>query len=140
MIQQWGRVPVSLLDSLDIEDYRYAIIGTEDYLMYPLLRPGSLVQIDERRREIQNSGWTNEFDRPIYFLELRDAYACGWCSRDGDHLVLQPHPGSPSKPIVLNYRTDVDVVGQIVGVAMQLEVKKTENRARVRPRSVAVRG
>ena len=48
-IQQWGRVPLSLLGNLNINDYRYGLIGADDYLMYPMLRPGALVQIDERR-------------------------------------------------------------------------------------------
>ena len=35
--------------------------------------------IDETQRKVVNSGWANEFDRPIYFLEHRQGYACGWC-------------------------------------------------------------
>lgn len=123
MIQQWGRIPLSLLETLDIEEYRYGFIGAEDYLMYPLIRPGSLVQIDDTRVQVQNSGWTNEFERPMYFFELRDGYACGWCSLSGNHLILQPHPGSPCEPVVLSYPNEVDVIGQVVGVAMHLDGK-----------------
>ena len=133
-IQQWGRVPLSLLSNLNINDYRYGFIGTDDYLMYPMLRPGALVQIDERRSRIRNSGWTHEFERPIYFFELRDGYACAWCNLSGDHLILQPHSGSPSEPIVLNYPTDVDIIGQVVGVAMQLGVSDLEARLRGKAR------
>jgi len=32
---------------------------------------------DESRRKIVNSGWTNEFERPIYFLEHREGFAFG---------------------------------------------------------------
>ena len=39
-------------------------------MMYPLVRPGSLVQIDDSRTQIRQTGWTNEFERPIYFFEL----------------------------------------------------------------------
>ncbi len=135
MIQQWGKVPLGLLDSLDIEEYRYGFIGAEDYLMYPLLRPGSLVQIDDSRSKIQKSGWTNEFERPVYFFELRDGYACSWCNVSGRHLILQPHPGSPCEPLVLAYPTDVDVIGQVVGVAMHLEAKPLDARIKRRVRS-----
>lgn len=137
VIQQWGKVPLGLLDTLDIEDYRYAFIGAEDHFMEPLLRPGAMVQIDEARREIQSSGWDSEFDRPIYFFEMRDGYACSWCSLAGDHLILQPHPSSPCQPLVLNYPADVDVIGQVVGVAMQLAVFGGRRATRKKARSAA---
>lgn len=141
VIQQWGKIPLTLLNNLNIEDYRYAVIGSEDYLMYPLLRPGALVQIDERQRRIQNSGWAHEFERPIYFLELRDGYACCWCNVTDTHLILQPHPGSPCEPVVLSYDRDVDVIGQVIGVAMQLDLKKSGVRAvGSKTRSLATQG
>ena len=129
VIQQWGKIPLTLLENLNIQEYRYAVIGTEDYLMYPLLPPGALVQIDDSYRQIENSGWANEYDRPIYFFELRDSYACCWCNVAENHLILQPHPGSPSKPVVLSYDTDVDVLGRVVGVAMQLDLKRSSSPA-----------
>ena len=39
--------------------------------MYPLLRPGSFVQIDSHVNRTHPSRWRTEFDRPIYFIELR---------------------------------------------------------------------
>src|SRR5579872_3920814 len=80
MIQRWGKVPLSLLNGLDVQNHRYAFIGADDWTMYPLLPPNSLVMIDESRRKIVNSGWTTEFERPIYFLEHRQGYVCSWCS------------------------------------------------------------
>ena len=135
MIQQWGKIPLGLLDSLDIEENRYGFIGSDDFLMYPLLRPGSLVQIDDSRSKIRNSGWTNEFERPIYFFELRDGYACSFCNVSGDRLILQPHSGSPSEPRVLAYPADVDVIGQVVGVAMHLQAQPVETKIKRRVRS-----
>jgi transcriptional regulator with XRE-family HTH domain len=142
VIQQWGKVPLSLLETLDIRDYRYGLIGSEDFLMYPLLRPGALVQIDESQRQIRNTGWSHEFERPIYFFELRDGYACCWCNLAGDHLILQPHPGSPCEPVVLERAVDADVVGRVVGVAMQLDfaepgTKESPARTTARARSSA---
>ena len=121
VIREWGPIPLSLLRNLDIQQYRYGIIGLEDRMMYPLLRPGALVQIDDRLHRVRSAGWTNEYDRPIYFFETRHGYACGWCNMAGDQLILQPHPGSQQEPVVLRYPTDVDIVGQVVGVAMRLE-------------------
>jgi hypothetical protein len=121
MIQRWGKLPLMLLNGLDLKDHRYAYIGTEDWFMYPLLQPGSLVVIDETRRKIVNSGWANEFDRPIYFLEHRQGYTCGWCSMNGDRLIVQPHPASTCGPQVYRYPTDIDIIGQVTGVAMNLD-------------------
>jgi hypothetical protein len=36
------------------------------------------VQIDARQTKIKLNGWQNEFDRPIYFVDLRDTYICRW--------------------------------------------------------------
>jgi hypothetical protein len=121
MIQRWGRMPVMLLNGLDVKNHRYAYIGTEDWAMYPLIQPGSLIMIDETRRKIQTGGWTNEFDRPIYFLEHRQGYVCGWCNLNDHQLVLQPHPASQCNPEVYGFPEEIDVIGQVTGVAMRLD-------------------
>jgi len=64
MIQRWGKIPLLLLDQLDLKDRRYRYLGTEDWFMFPLLQPGSLLVIDEAQRKISNSGWQSEFDGP----------------------------------------------------------------------------
>jgi transcriptional regulator with XRE-family HTH domain len=121
MIQRWGKLPLMLLNGFDIKRHRYGFIGTEDWSMYPILQPGSLVLIDETRRKIASSGWASEFERPIYFLEHRGGYSCGWCSVEGDQLIVQPHPASQRHPEVYGYPGDVDVIGQVIGVAMRLD-------------------
>ena len=99
--------------------------------MYPVLRPGSLVLIDESRRRIATDGWTNERDRPIYFLEHRAGYRCGWCTSYESQILVQPHPSSHQKP-GLYALGEIDVIGQVAGVAMLLEPAK-----RRRPQSGA---
>ena len=120
MIQRWGRLSLMFLAGLDPKEQRYGFIGTDDWFMYPLLQPGSFVVIDETRRKVQNAGWTNEFDRPIYFLEHRRGYLCGWCSQNDDQLILVPHPASGESPQVFS-PSEVDLIGQVVGVAMRLD-------------------
>ncbi len=124
LIQEWGALPLALLDALKVREHRYAFIGTEDYMMYPLLQPGSLVQIDESREEIETTGWTNEYERPIYFFEMRDGYACSWCNLNGNQLILQPHSTSPCQPQMFQYPNEIEVVGQVVAVAMRLEAAR----------------
>ncbi len=130
MIQKWGKLPVSLLNGLDLKDHRYAFIGADDWRMYPVIQPGSLVLIDESRRKVVNTGWTTEFERPIYFLEHRNGFACGWCTLNGTQLVLQPHPASMCFPEVYAYPEEIDVLGQVTGVAMRFDLGK---RRRARP-------
>jgi hypothetical protein len=121
MIQRWGRMPLMFLDGLDLKQHRYAFIGTDDWFMYPLLQPGSFLLVDETRRKIVNSGWSCEFDRPIYFLEHRQGYACGWCNLDKHQLILQPHSSSGCKPEIYSYPDEIELVGQVAGVAMRLD-------------------
>lgn len=121
MIQRWGKLPLFYLESLGLKDQRYALIGTEDWFMYPMLQPGTFVSIDETQRKIANSGWSNEFERPIYFFEHRQGFACGWATLNGDQLILSPHTLSGASPLVYNYPTDIETVGQVTGIAMRLD-------------------
>ena len=122
LIQRWGRLPLALLANLELKNHLYAFVGTDDWSMYPILYPGSLVLIDETRRRIAPNGWVSEFDRPIYFLEHRDGYLCGWCTLADGRLIVHPHPSSASPARVFHYEGDVDVLGQVVGVAMRLDL------------------
>lgn len=120
LIEEWGEIPIGLLASLDLKKYLYGYIGLEDRMMAPLLRPGSIVQIDESRRRVVNQGWVSEYDRPIYFLELRYSYECCWCYQRGRELTLVPHPLSTCGPRTIRVPDDGEVLGQIVGVAMRI--------------------
>lgn len=120
LVQAWKDVPIGLLSRLDLRNHAYGFIGLNDYMMFPLLKPGSFVQVDVKRITISREGWKSEFERPIYLLELRDRYACCWCSVVGHRLHLLPHPLSPCKPEIVVYPDEVDVVGQVVGVTMRL--------------------
>ena len=125
LIRRWGKMPLGLLPALDVRAHRYGFVGLDDWSMYPLLNPGALVVIDEKKRKIADSGWTNEFDRPIYFLEHRQGYYCGWCSIIGRSLLLQPHPASQQQPLSFEFPTEIEVIGQVIGVAMTLQPERT---------------
>ncbi len=123
-IHRWGKLPVAMLNTLDLRNQRYAFVGTDDWSMYPIVPPGSFIQIDETKRRIVNGGWSHEFDRPIYFLEHRHGYRCGWCSEKDGLLILQPHSASDASPEIFRYPGEADVIGQVVGVAMRLDQGK----------------
>src|SRR5579862_8458896 len=69
MVESWGEVPVAFLQKLDVRNCQYGFVGVQDYTMYPLLRPGSFVQIESHPSRTVASDWRTEFDRPIYFIE-----------------------------------------------------------------------
>src|SRR5258708_40306982 len=95
-------------------------MGRKDSTLRPRVRPGSCVEIDSRVRKMQPFRWRTEFDRPIYFVELRDGYACSWCDLLDDQLLLLPHPLSPCSVRKFKYGTDAEIVGQVTAVAMRL--------------------
>jgi transcriptional regulator with XRE-family HTH domain len=123
-IQKWGTLPVSLLKTMDPERYRYAFIGTEDWSMYPVIQPGSFLQIEERKRKIVSERLTPEADRPIYFIEHRLGYRCGWCTERDGLLIVQSPAASGASPEVFRWPSEVDIIGQVVGVAMRLDLAK----------------
>ncbi len=131
LIRCWGKLGLSFVSGVDMRQHTYGFIGLEDWSMYPILHPGSLVLIDQNRRKIAAAGWTGELDRPIYFFEHRDHFICAWCTASGSRLILQPHPAS-QEPAAVFEPGELDVIGQVTGVAMLLE-----SRRRRRARSAA---
>jgi hypothetical protein len=121
MISRWGSVPLPYLKKFLDRTYNYGYIGSEDWTMYPLLMPGSFVQVDESKRKVSEGPWRSEFERPIYFVETRNGYTCSWCEVNGPMLVMKPHPLSPTKTKILRYGSEAEIFGQVVGVAMRLD-------------------
>jgi len=123
-IHRWGKLPALLLQSLDLRKQRYAFVGTDDWSMHPLIRPGSFVQIDEAKRQIKRDSFVHEFEKPIYFLEHRNGFRCGWCTIRNGWMVVQSHAASGVPPEIYKYPSEVDVIGQVVGIAMRLDQEK----------------
>lgn len=93
----------------------YGHLGLTDVTMYPMIRPGALLKIDTRQTKLVAGAWRNEYERPIYFIELRNAYACGWCELQGNQLLMIPHPSSPASVRRFVYPKEAEVVGRVVG-------------------------
>ena len=119
-VSLWGEIPAAFLLGCNPTHHMYAYIGLEDDTMYPLLRQGSLVMIDESRRNVASGGWNNEFERPIYLVETHDAYFCGWCRVDGTEITIIPHPISLAPIRTFNLASEAEVIGQVVSVAVRL--------------------
>jgi len=93
----------------------YGFIGLNDFTMYPLIRPGSLIRVDTVQRKLQAITWKNDYQRPIYFVELRNAYACAWCELVGKDLLLIPHHSSPQSIRRFLFGTEAEIVGRVIG-------------------------
>ena len=123
IVQTWGEIPIAFVQNLGLRKYLYGFIGLDDYTLYPMIRPGAFVQIDDEEIKIELDQWENEFERPIYFFQLRDGYTYGWCELEGKVLSIIPHSLSGRKTRQFNYPDDVDIVGRVVAVATALPRK-----------------
>lgn len=124
VVQRWGKLPLSLLSGVDVSHFRYAFVGTEDWGMHPAVPPGSLLVIDDTKRKIQSTGWNSLSERPIYFLEHRDAFYCRWCSFKDGVISLISDPQSDSPVLNFPFPGEIEVIGQVVGLAMSLDPEK----------------
>jgi transcriptional regulator with XRE-family HTH domain len=120
MVEQWGWVPFAYLAQFANSDFTYGYVGTHDFTMYPILPPGSFIQVDESRNRVVEGSWRSEYERPIYFVETREGHTCCWCSTRREEIILQPHPLSPVPVRILRHPQEAEVLGQVVGVAMKL--------------------
>ena len=116
----------------------YAHLGLTEFTMYPMIRPGALLKIDTTQIKPAALAWHNEYERPIFFIELRDAYACGWCDLQADQLLIIPHHASPASVRRFTYPREAEIVGRIVAYSTpcvdldshQAEPRKTKAMAR----------
>jgi len=97
----------------------YGHLGVTDFTMHPLIRPGALLKIDTSQNKLNSIAWRNEYERPIYFVELRGAYACGWCELHGNQLLIIPHPSSPAGVRQFTYPREAEIVGRVVGYSTE---------------------
>jgi hypothetical protein len=109
-----------LLQQIDLHNLILGYIGLKDFTMYPILRPGSVVQVDSRQRAIKIGGWPNEYERPIYFVEMRESCVCSWCDLEGSQLFLIPSPLSGQQLRRVRYPVDAEIVGRVTGIVMSL--------------------
>jgi len=130
MRRMWSNFPGKLAENISVTPNQYGFIGFQDFTMCPLLRPGSFVEIDTRGVRVESGPWRSELDRPIYFVELHEGYACAWCELKDARLFLVPHPLSPVHIRALDYPQEAEVIGRVVGVATRLVAEQETAAAR----------
>lgn len=130
MFQGLGEMPLFLVQHAGVRDVLYGYVGTEDYTLDPLIRPGAFVQIDPHQNKVVKNAGPSEYDRPVYFVELRDnRYACSWCDYEGSRLLLVPSPMSPVRIRSVRYPQDAEIVGRVTGIAMLIAELRTDASA-----------
>jgi hypothetical protein len=98
----------------------YGYVGTEDFTLFPLVRPGSFVQIDPNQKKVTRGSWQSEVDRPIYFIELRESYACSWCEAREGSLLLIPSAQARRPVREVRFPGDAEIVGRVTAVSMRI--------------------
>jgi hypothetical protein len=128
-IQQWGLLPMTYLAKFANDNFVYGYIGCDDYTMYPVLPPGSFVQVDQSKNKITKSLGRSDWERPIYFIETHDEYICGWCTLREGKLIVQPHPMSPCEIKLFKVPQEAEIIGQVVGAAIRMGVVRPPGNA-----------
>jgi transcriptional regulator with XRE-family HTH domain len=116
VIKQFREVPPEMFQLLNLGNrFQYAFYGTEDEpYLEPLVPRGSILLIDTHQTRPANNGWTNEYDRQKYLIEMRDGLQVSYAEVQKNELMLVPHSLSPSKPLKVAYPRDAEIVGQVI--------------------------
>ena len=112
--------------------YRYGYIGLSDRRMAPILRPGSMVLVDTGMRDLEDADWSSEYDRPLYFVETRGGYRCGWFQKHKSRLIMQPHTLSRCAPEAWRLPDEAEVLGRVAALITYLNEPWTFSREATR--------
>src|ERR1051325_3000595 len=144
LLSVWSDVPVPLMLDVDWDRGPLVLIGLSDRMMWPLLPPGSVLQLDQRVRTVANGNWS-EFERPIYLIEYRGRFYCCHAQRRGDTLRLLSHLESPAPLATFVPFKEAKVRGHVTPIFRPLAAKVTggagdsrcESKRNVSPRRCA---
>ena len=129
LLAMWGSVPLLLMLDVDWERGPLVLIGTADRMMWPLLPPGSLLQLDQTVRSVDDRSFT-EFERPIYLIEYRNRFHCCHARRRRDVISLISHGESESPPSFSVSFREVRVRGQVTPIFRPLPTRQVHKRHR----------
>ena len=122
LLAAWMDIPVLMMLEVDWDRGPLVLIGLEDLMMWPLLPPGSLLQLNQKRRKILEGKWT-EFERPVYLIEYGDRFYCCYAQRKGEHVLLISHDESPVRSITPIPSKEAKVRGQLTAIFRPLATR-----------------
>lgn len=118
----WTEVPMLLMLDLDWTRGPLVLVGQADRMMWPLLPPGSLLQLDQNERTVAEGQW-GEFERPVYLIEFRGRFHCCHAQRRGDTLRMISHRESPERPSISVPHKEARVRGQLTPIFRPLATR-----------------
>ena len=122
ILSTWSDVPIPLMLDVDWSRGPLVLIGLSDRMMWPLLPPGSMLQLDQKVRTITSGSWS-EFERPIYLIEYRNKFFCCHVQRRGEMLRLISHAESPTPPSISVSAKEAKVRGQVTPIFRPLATR-----------------
>src|SRR5688572_15686058 len=122
LLSAWSDIPILLMLDVDWERGPLVLIGLSDRMMWPLLPPGSLLQLDPKVRTIADGSWP-EFERPIYLIEYRSRFYCCHAQRRGETLRLISHAESSAPPATPIPFREAKVRGQLTPIFRPLATR-----------------
>ena len=125
LLTVWSDTPLLLMLDVDWDRGPLVLIGLSDRMMWPLLPPGSLLQLDRKVRTITPGSWS-EFERPIYLIEYKGRFYCCHAQRRGDTLRLISHGESPLPPIISVPFKEAKVRGQLTPIFRPLATRGSQ--------------
>jgi len=115
LLKIWSEAPMLLMLDVDWNRGPLVLVGQSDRMMWPLLPPGSLLQLNRKVRTIADGQWS-EFERPIYLIEVKGKFHCCHAQRRGETLRLISHAESPAPPAISVPFKEARVRGQLVPI------------------------
>ncbi len=118
----WSHIPLLLMLDIDWDRGPLVLVGLNDYMMWPLLPPGSLLQLNQKLHTIDEGTWP-EFKRPVYLIEYDGEFHCCYAQRKGETLLLISHAESPAPPITRIPAREAKVRGQLTPIFRPLPTR-----------------
>jgi hypothetical protein len=112
LLKIWSEAPMLLMLDVDWNRGPLVLVGQSDRMMWPLLPPGSLLELDASERAVAEGQW-GEFERPIYLIEYRGRFYCAHAQRRGDMLRMISHQESRERPSIFVPYKDAKVRGRL---------------------------
>jgi len=122
LLNVWSDIPILLMLDVDWDRGPLVLIGLSDRMMWPLLPPGSLLQLDQKVKTVAAGSWL-EFDRPIYLIEYLGRFYCCHAQRRGDTLRLISHAESELPPSIFVPFKEAKVRGQLTPIFRPLATR-----------------
>lgn len=122
LLSIWREAPLLLMLEVDWKRGPLVLVGESDRMMWPLLPPGSLLQLDQSERTVEDGRW-DEFERPIYLVEYKGKLRCCHAQRRGDTLRLIPHHESTERTSTFVPYKEAKVLGRLTTIFRPLATR-----------------